>query len=400
MHMFSANGSVAIILARGGSKGIPHKNLIDFSGKPLLAWSILQARAAKTIDEVYVSSDSDAILDVAACYGAKIIKRPDELSTDMATSESALLHALGVITAERGAEPERIVFLQATSPLREPADIDGAVEAFVSQGADSLFSDAVLDDFCAWQDEDGVLKGKTFDPFNRGRRQDRKPLYLENGSIYVFKPAVLRQVGNRLGGKIGRYSMDFWKSFEIDTIENVELCEFYFRKHLLAGWQRREGGIAVFRPDLIVYDFDGVMTDNRVLVLQDGSEAVLANRADGWGIGQLRQAGFQQIILSTETNPVVAARAKKLGLEVLQGSGDKRRDLMACCEARGVALDRVLYVGNDVNDLDAMHLVGFPVAPADAHPSVLAIAKYVTRARGGEGVLKEISEALLAPALA
>lgn len=391
--------SVAIILARGGSKGIPHKNLINFAGKPLLAWSILQARAAESVDHVYVSSDSDAILDVAAQYGARIIKRPDELSTDTATSESALLHALDAIAADLGTEPERIVFLQATSPLREPSDIDGAVAAFVLQGADSLFSDAVLDDFCAWQEEDGALKGKTFDPFNRGRRQDRKPLYLENGSIYVFKPSLLRQTGNRLGGKIARYSMDFWKSFEIDTVENIELCEYFFRKHLLAGWLAREEGVAAFKPDLIVYDFDGVMTDNRVLVMQDGTEAVLANRADGWGIGQLRQAGFRQIILSTETNPVVAARAKKLGLEVLQGSGDKRRDLVACCEAKGIALDRVLYVGNDVNDLEAMNLVGFPVAPADAHPAVLAVAKHVTRSRGGEGVLKEISEALLATAL-
>lgn len=395
--MSLSSGTVAIILARGGSKGIPHKNLIDFAGKPLLAWSILQATAAKIVEAVYVSSDSQAILDVAKQYGAHPIRRPDEFATDTATSESALLHALDVIAKEREGEPECIVFLQATSPLREPSDIDGAVAEFQFQEADSLFSDAVLDDLCAWQEEGGVLKGKTFDPFNRGRRQDRKPLYLENGSIYVFKPSLLREKGNRLGGKIARYSMPYWKSFEIDTVENIELCEYFFRKHLLVKWQEK-GDVAAFRPDLIVYDFDGVMTDNRVLVLQDGNEAVLTNRADGWGIGQLKKAGFTQIILSTETNPVVSARAKKLGLEVLQGSGDKRSDLAAYCEARNIALDRVLYVGNDVNDLEAMKTVGFPVAPADAHAEVLAMAKYVTKARGGEGVVKELSEVLLAPA--
>lgn len=149
--------------------------------------------------------------------------------------------------------------------------------------------------------------------------------------------------------------------------------------------------------DLIVYDFDGVMTDNRVLVLQDGTEAVFANRADGWGIGQLRKAGFRQIILSTETNPVVSARAKKLQIEVLQGSGDKARDLAEYCQSHDINLVKVLYVGNNVNDLDAMRLVGYPVAPADAHPKVLAIAKHVTQARGGEGVIKEISEILLSP---
>lgn len=228
----------AIILARGGSKGIPKKNIMDFVGKPLLAWSILQALDSGVVDAVFVSSDSNEILEVAARYGAVAIKRPDDLATDTSSSEVALLHVLDRIRSERGADPERVVFLQATSPLREPTDIVGAVHAFDEQHADSLFSDAVLDDLCAWIEEDGELKGKTFDPWNRGRRQDRKPLYLENGSIYVFKPPLLRKTGNRLGGKIGRYTMPFWKSYEIDTLENVELCEYYFRKHLLPYWQK------------------------------------------------------------------------------------------------------------------------------------------------------------------
>lgn len=386
--------TIAIIPARGGSKGIPGKNLREFAGKPLVAWSILQARAASTVERVFVSSDSGEILDVASAYGAERIRRPDEISTDAATSEAALTHALEAVSAERGFDPDAVVFLQATSPLREPADIDGAVAAFRSQNADSLFTDAVLDDFCAWHEERGVLKAKTFDPFNRGRRQDRAPMYLENGSIYVFKPEVLRHSGNRLGGKIAHYSMPYWKSFEIDTLEHLELCEYFFRRHLLSSWRANELDLGSFEPDLIVYDFDGVMTDNRTLVLQDGTEGVLVNRGDGWGVGRLRHAGFRQIILSTETNPVVAARAAKLGLEVLQGSSDKRRDLQQYCAVRGITLDHVLYVGNDVNDIEAMRLVGWPVAPSDAHPEVIALARHVTRARGGEGVIKELSELL------
>lgn len=151
----------------------------------------------------------------------------------------------------------------------------------------------------------------------------------------------------------------------------------------------------MFIPDLLVYDFDGVMTDNRVLIFQDGTEAVITNRADGWGVAQLRKAGFRQIIVSTETNPVVSARAKKLQIEVVQGSSDKARDLVDYCQSNGIDLTKVLYVGNDLNDLDAMRLVGFPVAPADAHPEILKIAKHITQARGGEGVIKELSELLL-----
>jgi 3-deoxy-D-manno-octulosonate 8-phosphate phosphatase (KDO 8-P phosphatase) len=151
----------------------------------------------------------------------------------------------------------------------------------------------------------------------------------------------------------------------------------------------------MFNPDLLVYDFDGVMTDNRALVFQDGSEAVFINRSDGWGIAQLRKAGFRQIILSTERNPVISERAKKLQIEVHQDSNDKALDLVAYCQANDIDITKVLYVGNDVNDLGAMSLVGFPVAPADSHPEVLKIAKHVTHACGGEGVIKELSEWLL-----
>ena len=146
---------------------------------------------------------------------------------------------------------------------------------------------------------------------------------------------------------------------------------------------------------LIVYDFDGVMTDNRVLLFQDGKEAVFVNRADGWGVAQLRKAGFRQIILSTESNQVVSERAKKLQIKVHQGSSDKAKDLIAFCRTNGINLANVLYVGNDINDLEAMLLVGFPVAPADAHSDIIKIAKLITRARGGEGVIKELSEWLI-----
>ena len=352
----------------------------------------MQALDSSVVDAVYVSSDSDEILDVATRYGAVAIRQPNKLATDAATSETEMFHALDRIHRKNGTDPERIVLLQPTSPLREPTDIVNAVHAFDEQGVDSLFSDAVLDNFCAWIDDDGALKGKTFDPWNRGRRQDQKPLYLENGSIYIFKPSLLRNTGNRLGGKIGRYSMPFWKSFEINTFENAELCEFYFRKHLLHYWRAKETPFNKKTIKLMVYDFDGVMTNNHALQFQDGTEAVWINRADGWGVDQIRKMSIPQLIISTETNTVVAARGKKLKIEVIHGSGDKKADLIDYCSKIQVELSGVLYVGNDVNDLEAMQAVGFPVAPADAHPSIIAIAKHVTHAKGGEGVIKELSE--------
>lgn len=388
---------VAIIPARGGSKGIPKKNLVDFCGKPLLAWSILQAKGARTISEVYVSSDDDQILATAQQFGALPIKRPAALAGDHSTSEEALRHALDVIT-RTDAAPALVVFLQATSPLRSPKDIEVAVARLREEGADSLFSMALLEDFCIWTKEGGRFKGLTYDPANRGRRQEREPLYLENGSIYIFRPEILIKYGNRLGGKIAMYDMPFWKSYEIDKLEDFEICEYYFKKYLfdLSGVSEQIDKIPIARIDLIVYDFDGVMTDNRVIVMQDGTEAVLANRADGLGVESLAARGIRQMILSTETNLVVKARAAKLGLEVIQGCKEKRPALESYCKNAGISLSRVVYLGNDVNDLEAMQAVGYPIAPSDAHPAVKAVAKLVTAAPGGGGVIKELAERLIA----
>jgi len=148
--------------------------------------------------------------------------------------------------------------------------------------------------------------------------------------------------------------------------------------------------------DLIVYDFDGVMTDNRVIVFQDGTEAVIVNRADGLGVDRFRNLGIPQLILSTETNPVVKARAAKLRLEVITSCKDKKIALENYCTQKSYDLNKVMYIGNDLNDLEVMKIVGFPVAPADAHPKIKKIAKLITATKGGDGVVKELSDYLMA----
>ena len=141
---------------------------------------------------------------------------------------------------------------------------------------------------------------------------------------------------------------------------------------------------------LIVYDFDGVMTDNRVIIFQDGTEAVIVNRADGLGVERFRSLGIPQLILSTETNSVVKARASKLHLEVIASCKDKKNVLKKYCEKMEYDLSKVAYIGNDINDLEAMKIVGYPIAPANAHVEVKKIAKLVTRAKGGDGVIREL----------
>lgn len=224
--------ATVVIPVRGGSKGIANKNKINFAGRPLLAWSVLQAAASTQVTEIVVTSDDDELLAIARHYGATVIKRPDELATDEATSESALLHALDYLK-KRDVEPNLVVFLQATSPLRKKADIDRAIDTFVESGADSLFSASLADDLCLWRLHEGELTPLTFDPANRKRRQDRQPLLLENGSIYIFRPELLRTNNNRIGGKIVTYEMESWQSLEIDSPDDVELIEHLFTSRLI-----------------------------------------------------------------------------------------------------------------------------------------------------------------------
>jgi N-acylneuraminate cytidylyltransferase len=147
--------------------------------------------------------------------------------------------------------------------------------------------------------------------------------------------------------------------------------------------------------DAMVTDFDGVHTDDTVLIGQDGAEFVTVSRSDGMGVARLRAAGIPVLILSTETNPVVSARARKLGVEVIQASADKAVALSAWAVDRGIPLDRVAYLGNDVNDLGCFEIVGWPVAVPDAHPLVLAAARVVLTAPGGAGAVRELAELVL-----
>jgi len=143
---------------------------------------------------------------------------------------------------------------------------------------------------------------------------------------------------------------------------------------------------------LIVYDFDGVMTDNRVMVSEDGIESVIVSRADGLGVYMIKEMGVPQMILTAETNPVVSLRAKKLGISVLQGVDDKKTVLLNYCKDNNYDPGGILYVGNDVNDKGVMKAVGYSVATADAHHSIKSLAQMVLDTKGGQGVVRELAD--------
>lgn len=225
--------TAAIILARGGSKGIPQKNIIDFCGKPLIAWTIENCINGGT-SSVWVSSDSEEILEVAKKFNANCIKRPENISDDFATSESGWLHAIDYIeTIDK--HIDWVFAPQVTSPLRETKDVENALAQAATGDYDSFFSSSIAEDLFFWQSmQDGQLDSVNYDWRNRKRRQDIPKQYIENGSFYLFKPAILRQNNNRFGGKIGLVEMEFWKLFEIDSLEDLKMCTALMKEFILS----------------------------------------------------------------------------------------------------------------------------------------------------------------------
>ena len=218
----------AIIPARGGSKRIPLKNIMSINGKPLIVYSIEQALQSKLVDRVVVSTDDGEIAHISKEHGAEVIKRTLKLATDTATSESALIHVLDELD-KHGESPDYIVFLQCTSPIRKDGDIDKAIMTIKESGADSLFSAYRFDKYI-WRINDGLPVSINFDyKKERWREQDFPTQYQENGSIYVIKPWVLRKNNSRFGGKLAVYEMDCLDSFQIDTQEDIYMCECILR---------------------------------------------------------------------------------------------------------------------------------------------------------------------------
>ncbi|MFJ9813821.1 cytidylyltransferase domain-containing protein [Streptomyces sp. NPDC101151] len=412
---------LAVIPARGGSKGVPAKNLAPVGGVPLVARAVRECRAARLVTDVVVSTDDQAIAAAARQAGAEVVLRPAAIAGDTATSEAAVLHAMDAHEALHGAAVDVVLLVQCTSPFLVREDVDGVAGAVVENGADTAVTVAPFHGFI-WRDaaDDpmavdtesttavggsvtvanstavsggyGVNHDKSFRP----RRQDRPQDLLETGAAYAMDAAGFREHQHRFFGHTELVRTDPARVLEIDDPHELA------RARALAPLfdADRPGALPTYDDiDAVVLDFDGTQTDDRVLIDSDGREFVSVHRGDGLGIAALRKSGLQMLILSTEQNPVVAARARKLKLPVLHGIDRKDLALKQWCEEQGIAPERVLYVGNDVNDLPCFALVGWPVAVASAHDVVRGAARAVTTVPGGDGAIREIASWILGPSL-
>jgi N-acylneuraminate cytidylyltransferase len=347
--------------------------------------------AASSVERVLVSTDDPEIAREALASGAEVIERPPDLAGDFASSESALLHALQISEEDGHTLPEVTVLVQCTSPFTTTADIDDLVG--LMDDHDSAFTGVPSHLFLWRPAASGAMEGVNHDSSERLPRQQREPEFLETGNAYAMRTTGFLTSRHRFFGRIGMLEIGIDRALEIDTPEELDLARALGERR---SSDRRPAVPALASIEAVVFDFDGVLTDDTVVVHQDGSEAVIAHRGDGMGISALRAAGLPVLILSKERNPVVSARAQKLGVEVIQGCDDKQWALLEWLRTRGVDALRCIYVGNDVNDLECMAVVGVAACPADARQEVRAVASWALAAQGGRGAAREVADSIVA----
>lgn len=404
--MMSKPEVLAIIPARGGSKGIPRKNVRFFAGYPLITYSIAAGLQAETVTRVIVTTDDEEIAAVARRFGAEIpFLRPPELADDHVLDLPVFQHALSWLAEHEGYRPDAVVHLRPTTPFRHPNLVDNAVRILLKHPeADSVRSitPAHQIPFKMWliDDEDKPIRPLLAvpgidEPYN-APRQTLPRAYFHNGLIDIVRPKTILEMNSMSGKTILPIMFDPAYDIDLDTPDDWRRAE----ERIMCGgplmvWPGERRRPRPEKVELLVLDFDGVLTDNRVWVDQDGHEMVAANRSDSYGIGLLRQAGVETVVISKETNPVVAARCQKMNIPFIQGEDDKASALKKVLTDRKIDPSCVVFVGNDLNDLPCFPLVGWAVAVADALPEVTRQADFVLARPGGHAAVREVCDLIL-----
>jgi YrbI family 3-deoxy-D-manno-octulosonate 8-phosphate phosphatase len=400
-----ANAEVlALIPARGGSKSLPRKNIRGFAGFPLIAYSVAAGLQAAFVDRVVVTTDDEEIAEIARSFGAEVpFLRPSDLALDSTPDHPVFMHALDWLQVEENYIPDLVVQLRPTTPIRPRDCVDRGVSLLLeNQEADSVRAvvPSGQNPFKMWRIAEGgfiepILNEGIEEAYNQPR-QNLPLTYWQTGHLDVIRTSVIKEQGSMSGKTILPLILDVMLTVDIDSALDWERAE----------WNYLRSDLDVIRPgksprplpnpvELLVMDFDGVFTDNRVWTDASGNEWVAANRSDGWGIARLKESGIPILVLSTETNPVVSARCEKLGIEVVQGVDDKGSALSALLQERGVNPDKAIYLANDVNDLPCFPIVGCAVVVVDAHPVVKTQADLILKSRGGFGAIRELCELVL-----
>lgn len=398
---------LALIPARGGSKGIPRKNIRDFAGAPLIAYSISAGLQSRHVTRVIVSTDDQEIAAVAREWGAETpFLRPTEFAQDDTTDLPVFQQALAWLAEHEAYHPDFVVQLRPTSPVRPLGLIDQALELmFTNPQADCARGvvPSGQNPFKMWR-IDPVSRQlvpllslpNIKEPYN-APRQELPPTYWQTGHVDVIRASTILEKGSLTGEVVLPVLIDPRYTVDIDTPADMARYARLMRDPELQPVDPLKSRRQLpAEPKLLVMDFDGVFTDDTVITDQDGRESVTCSRSDGFGLDMLREHGkVQALILSREENPVVSARARKLKLEVYQGVRDKAQAIQQLIKERNLTQAEVIYIGNDLNDLPVLPYVAHFACPRDAHIEVLRRADLVLSKPGGRGAIREMVEIIL-----
>lgn len=398
---------LALIPARGGSKGIPRKNIRSFAGYPLIAWSIAAAKQSSSVTRVIVSTDDEEIVAMARQWGAETpFLRPAELAQDKTTDLPVFEHALKWLEDVEGYRPQVVVQLRPTSPIRPKTMVDEAVHILLNhKDADCVRGvvPAAQNPFKMWRFNgeekplDRLLEVEGIpEPYN-APRQILPSVYWQTGHIDAIRISTIVRKKSLTGDIVYPLLIDPKYSVDIDTLSDWAKYEalVYSGLEMVTPGNPRRAMPGTIK--LILCDFDGVVTNNLVLTDENGKETVSASRSDSMHIKILREKGVEVMILSSEPNSVVKARAKKMGVEAIHGIGmqDKGRVMREVLGQKNVKAENVIYVGNDLNDLPCFEIAGWSVAVADAYPEIIRAADFVLTKKGGQGAVRELCEMVL-----
>ena len=399
MNMIGANPfmNVAFIPVRGGSKSIPLKNIKPICGKPLVYWTVRASCECKYIDRVYVATDNKKIKETVERFKegteakifskVEVIGRSAESASDTASTEFAMLEFA------QSYEFDNIALVQATSPLLTSDDLDRGFEVFNEADTDSVLSVVPQKRFNWNIDEEGFSYPVNYDVFNRPRRQEFNGYLVENGAFYITSKANLLKHRNRVSGKIRSVEMNEDSFFEIDEPSDWVIIEALMKKN---GFGAPKESINVPKIKMFLTDCDGCLTDAGMYYSEFGDELKKFNTRDGMGLAILRESGIVTGIVTSETVDLNKRRAEKLKLDILEaGCKDKVSAVKKICEARDIDMSNVVYIGDDINDIELIRMVGFGCCPADALPQVKDASDYVATAKGGEGVIREVVELII-----
>lgn len=394
--------NAAFIPVRGGSKSIPLKNIRPMCGKPLVYWTVKAACECSRIDRVYVATDSVEIKETVEAFSmekAEVIGRSAESASDTASTESAMLE----FAAER--EFDNIVLIQATSPMLTGEDLERGFALFDESDTDSVLSVVRQKRFNWMVGEDGYARPSNYDVYHRPRRQEFDGYLVENGAFYITSKENLIKSKNRVSGRIKAVEMSEDTFFEIDELSDWIIIEALMKKNGISEVVSDENRKDVRREEkyfdelkrkaakvqIFLTDSDGCLTDGGMYYSEQGDEMKKFNTRDGMGFRILREKGIITGIITGEDVDMVRRRAAKLKMpEVHCGIDNKLEVVKAICEKYKCTLENVAYVGDDINDVEAMLAVGLSFSVASGQREAKEAADYVTEKKGGDGAIREI----------